>query len=244
MAGVFSRLKQLIRSFIVKDFLKNLRAPSMSESEQKALAIGLINSEQITAYVNCLTTGLPKDRILQLLTESWKIYEKADAYDRIEWLQNEGHRAYYSKLYPLYKLNPDIRNEQFQTLFEEKTKKAIQFADNLLECSAEWGNDGFAAFNDENMKKGILAWDLGRLVVIARLSFDMGYIDEKTAWGFIKKAYETATLEYENWKEFAVSYLIGRGMWSGDNMMLSGLYVIAKGAFTNHGSPWKNLSFK
>jgi hypothetical protein len=55
------------------------------------------------------------------------------------------------------------------------------FAGNLIECIAERGNNPFAAFNETNIKKGILAWDLGQLITIVRLCYDIGYIDEKTA---------------------------------------------------------------
>jgi hypothetical protein len=51
-------------------------------------------------------------------------------------------------------------------------------------------------------------------------------IDEKTVWGIITNAYETAKKEIKNWLEVAVSYLIGRGAWDGNTMMLNGLYSI------------------
>lgn len=244
MAGIFSGLKQFARVFTSEDFLKNPNAPSISESEQKALAVGLLNSEQITAYTNSLATGVPRDRILQGLTEAWDIFDKEGAYSTIEWLQKEGHRVYFAAVYPLLTADVRTRGTQLAAQFGEDAEKAVQYAMNLAECVNERGNDDFAPFNDENMKKGILAWDLGRLVVIARMCFDVGYIDEKTAWGIIKNAYELAVKEYKNWKELSVAYLIGRGMWSGDDMMLNGLYTIARDAFENDGSPWKNIPLK
>ena len=243
MAGFYLTIKQIIRAFIRKDFSKNRSAPSISESRQRILAIGLINSEQITAYTNSLTTGLSKDRILQILTEAWDINDREKALNIVEWLQKEGHRGYYSKIYPLIEKSKDVRNEQLRILFEENAEEAILFANNLAECISELGNDDFAAFNDNNLKKGIYAWDLGRLVVIARLLFDIGYINEKTAWSIIDEAYKAAAKEYTSWKELAVAYLIGRGMWNGENIVLNGLYVIAKNAFKNAGSPWKYISF-
>jgi hypothetical protein len=244
MAGMISFIKQTIRIFTQKDFPKNPNAPSINENEQRALAVGLINSEQLTAYSDSLTTGLPRDRIVQGLTGAWDIYDQEGAYSIIEWLQKEGHRVYFSEIYPLIKMNPDERNKRLEATFGENAEKAIQFSDNLLECISERGNDDFAAFNDGNMKKGILAWDLGRLIVVTRLSFDIGYLNEETAWNVIKNAYEMAIKEYKDWKELSVAYLIGRGMWSGDNMMLTGLYGIARKAFENDNSPWKKISLK
>jgi hypothetical protein len=242
---MFQALKQLARILTVKDFTKNPHAPPISEADSLALFVGLINSEQITAYTDSLTTGLPKDRVFKGLTEAWGIYNTENAQEIMKWLRQEGHRAYYEELYPLLKISDqEKRNELIEEKFGEDAPKALQFADNLIECITGRGTNQFAAFNGENMEKGILAWDLGRLVVIARLSFDGGYIDEKTAWGVIKDAYGMAVKEYASWKEFAVSYLIGRGMFGGDSMMLNGLYSIAENAFTDDNSPWKNTSLE
>jgi hypothetical protein len=244
MASVFSTIKQLTRAIVHRDFDKNPKAPPISEEDKKALFVGLINSEQVTAYSDSLTTGLSRGRILEGLAEAWDINNQEDAYSVIDWLQKGGHRVYYSEIYPLLKMPPEEGNKQIEAIFGEAAPKALQFANNLTECIAARGNNEFAAFNDENMKKGILAWDLGRLVVIARMCFDIGYIDEETAWNIIRGVYEAATKEYQNWKELAISYLIGRGMYGGDSMMLSGLYYTAKTAFENDNSPWKNIPFK
>jgi hypothetical protein len=242
---MFQALKQMVRIFTAKDFTKNPNAPSINETDRCALFIGLINSEQVTAYTDSLTTGLPKDRVFQGLSEAWGIYNGEGACETIEWLQKEGHRAYYDEIYPLLKTSDqEKRNKLIEEKFGENTPKAIGFADNLAECIASRGDNNFVAFNDENMKKGILAWDLGRLVVIARLCFDAGYIDEKAAWGVIRNAYEIAIKNYSNWKDFAVSYLIGRGMFGGDSMMLNGLYSITEKAFEDDKSPWKNIPLK
>jgi hypothetical protein len=76
------------------------------------------------------------------------------------------------------------------------------------------------------------------------MCYDIGYIDEKTAWGVITNAYETAVKEFNDWHEVAVSYLIGRGAWGGNTMMLDGLYIIAEKAFENDISPWKTNPLK
>jgi hypothetical protein len=82
--------------------------------------------------------------------------------------------------------------EALEEKFGEELERLTGFAGNLIECIAGRGNNPFAAFNETNIKRGILAWDLGRLVIVARMRYDVGYIDEKTAWGIITDAYETA----------------------------------------------------
>jgi hypothetical protein len=266
LTKLINTIKQTVRIFTHKDFSKNPNAPHITEAQKKGLWVGLINSEQITAYTDSLTTGLPKERVMQGLTEAWGIYSQEDAYETIEWIQKGGHRVAFNAIAPYITItDEDERNRQIEKLLKDEPEKIIfsaknqeeleekfddelerltGFAGNLIECISQRGNDPFVAFNETNIKKGILAWDLGRLIIIARMCYDIGYIDEKTAWGVITNAYETAVKEFKDWHEVAVSYLIGRGAWGGDTMMLGGLYSIAKKAFEDDNSPWKNVSLK
>jgi len=241
--GFLSSIKQSVRIARTKDFTPNPQAPSIDEGRRKALAVGLINSEQITAYTNSLTTGVPKGRIKEGLEGAWDIESKEDAIACIEWLRDEGHRVYYQEIISRLGMDPDARDEQLEAVFEDDAETAVGFADNLAECIAERSGDDFVPFDIKNMEKGILAWDLGRMTVIVRMAYDVGYLDERTAWGYISAAYEMILKEYGSWKEVAAGYLIGRGMWGGGDMMLDGLYVIAQDAFENDNSPWKQLQF-
>jgi hypothetical protein len=266
LTNLINTLKQTVRIFAQKDFAKNPTAPHISEVQKKALWVGLINSEQITAYTDSLTTGLPKDRIIQGLTEAWGIYSQEDAYETIEWIQKGGHSVAFNVIVPCITITDEgERNRQIEKKLKEEPERIIfsaknqeeleekfegelerltEFAGHLIECIAARGNDPVAAFNETNIRKGILAWDLGRLIIIARMCYDIGYIDEKTAWGIITNAYETAVKEFRDWHEVAVSYLIGRGAWGGNTMMLDGLYSIAETAFEDDTSPWKNFLLK
>jgi Cdc6-like AAA superfamily ATPase len=203
---------------------------------------------------------------MQGLTQAWGIYSQEDAYEVIEWIQKGGHRVAFNAIAPYINITDEnernrqiekkLKEEQEKIIFsaknqeelEEKFKDELErltmFAGHLIECIAERGNNAFAAFNETNINKGILAWDLGRLIIIARMCYDIGYIDEKTAWDIITSAYETAEKEFKDWRELAVSYLIGRGAWGGDTMMLDGLYAIAEKAFEDDNSPWKNVPLK
>ena len=241
--GFLSSIKQSVRIARRKDFTPNPQAPPISEEQRKALAVGLINSEQITAFTNSLATGVPKSRIKEGLADAWDVEDRAGAVTCLEWLRDEGHRAYYQEIAPRLGMDPDARNEQLEAIFGDDAETAIGFADNLSECIAGRGGDDIIPFDVENMEKGILAWDTGRMTVVARMAYDIGYLDEGTAWSYISAAYEMTLKEYGSWKEVAAGYLIGRGMWGGDETILNGLYVIAENAFENDNSPWKQLQF-
>jgi hypothetical protein len=276
--SLFDTIKQTIRIFTHKDFTKNPNAPQITELQKKALWVGLINSEQLTAYTDSLTTGLPQGRVIQGLTEAWGIYSQADAYETVEWIQKGGHRVAFNAVLPYINItdreerNRQIENmlksepekiifsaktqEELEEKYESELERLIEFADHIIECIAERGNDPFAPFDETNINNGILAWDLGRLVTIARMCYDLSEesmiageatvrcMDENTAWEIITIVYETAVKEFKDWREMAVSYLIGRGAWGGDTMMLDGLYSIAQKAFEDDNSPWKNVPLK
>jgi len=262
-------LKQTARIFKSSDYMKNPNAPQISEADKQALLIGLINSEQLTAYCDSLTTGLPRKRVLQGLSEAWDIHDSEEALSTLDWILSEGHRIVYNEVLPLVKIENDesrkevlfkLFNEKFQQMVKqvedhdeaEKIKEklehqlgtAVEFVDNLTECINSYGDNEFAAFNDKNMGNGILAWDLGRLVTVSRLAFDVDFIDELTAWNYIRKGYKVAIQKYATWKDLAIAYLIGRGAWGGDSMMLSGLYTIAEDSITKDESPWNRTALK
>ncbi|MDR2349418.1 MAG: DUF1266 domain-containing protein [Deltaproteobacteria bacterium] len=258
--------KQLFRTFTQKDFTKNPNAPVISEDQKKALALGLINGEQITAYTDSLTTGLPKERVAEGLNEAWDVFDGEDALRTIEFLKKGGHRVAFEAVLPFINVTDESERiarlretlaeqrekiifsandeEDSREKFDRELERLTGFANNLIECVAEPGQDPFVPFDEKNIKNGILAWDMGRLVLVARLCRDAGFIDDKTAWDAIIGAYETAKETFNDWREVAASYLIGRGTWGGYTMMLKGPYTIAEDAFENDNSPWKRLSFK
>jgi len=266
---MFDKLRQMLRVLKNSDFMKNPNAPQISVVDRKALLVGLINSEQLVAYCDSLTTGLPRGRVLQGLSEAWDVHDADEALSTLDWVLNEGHRAIYNQVIPLLEIgDKKEREEALITLFNEHYQQEVKrndnmeeveavkgkfehmmrlglgFVENLTACMRSYGNDTFVAFNNENIYKGILAWDMGRLVAVSRLAFDAGYIDEQTAWDYIRKGYQAAIQEYTVWKDMATAYLIGRGAWSGDSVMLGGLYVVAKNSVEDDKSPWKSIALK
>ncbi|MCL1949586.1 MAG: DUF1266 domain-containing protein [Turicibacter sp.] len=80
-----------------------------------------------------------------------------------------------------------------------------------------------------------LAWDMGRLVHVARQSYTYGYINEETAWAYIQYAYERCQGVYASWKDFARGYMLGRIMWCGND---DGLFAVIHRLTRDKKSPW------
>ncbi|MCL1949585.1 MAG: DUF1266 domain-containing protein [Turicibacter sp.] len=84
-----------------------------------------------------------------------------------------------------------------------------------------------------------LAWDMGRLVNVARWSYRWGYIDEGTAWAYIEHAYEQSRATYATWADFAKGFMLGRIMWESDrNQDHRGLFSLIKNYLKDKKSPW------
>ena len=88
----------------------------------------------------------------------------------------------------------------------------IHRAKNLYHFLEYVNKKNIVSIEKEDLKRGILAWDMGELISWARIACETGYIDEKTAWEYIKYAGEQCRQTFRNWNEIGKSYLIGQAM--------------------------------
>jgi hypothetical protein len=126
----------------------------------------------------------------------------------------------------------------------ESAEKAEEYVNNLSETIADLMKPDDMGLIEGDFSRGILAWDMGRMVVVARMCFDQGLISAPEAWGYIREAHVQTKAKFKDWKEVANSYLIGRAMWSGPTVMLDGIKTIAKELLTKEGSPWLSITLQ
>lgn len=84
----------------------------------------------------------------------------------------------------------------------------------------------------------ITAWDMGRMVNVARYSYDLGYISESQAWEYIFWAERESSSHYADWASFGKAYIIGRSLWGGKNMNLYDAMTTLKKLKEDSKSPW------
>ncbi|WP_103867538.1 DUF1266 domain-containing protein [Aquimarina sp. I32.4] len=222
----------------------------ISKEQYKKLAIGAIYSQQQTAYINSLTTGLGKSNIRELLSKWWGINNTNEAWEKLDYLAEKGFRYYFKTVLKAYQATGKEEQEKIilngfdenNEKYEEDIQKAYQQLVYLQETWKELTENNIVLTEEELIKYNNIGWDCGRLVFLSRLCFDAGYISENEVWIYIDQAYELAANNFENWTAFSKSYIIGRGMWGGTSSGNEGIISIAEKLLNEEKSPWVQLN--
>jgi tetratricopeptide (TPR) repeat protein len=90
----------------------------------------------------------------------------------------------------------------------------------------------------EEFTHGLLAYDMGRLVMIAGWAWNGGLLSEEEAWHYIFDAARRLQAAYSSWKEYARQYVLGRELVFGPNAV-TGKNV--ERLLTEAESPWAQL---
>src|SRR5690606_24539585 len=72
---------------------------------------------------------------------------------------------------------------------------------------------GFTDHLARPLPNDIHAWDLARVVAVARMAFTAGYIDADVAWEYAMRALAPAQRRYRNWRQFGDAYLTAWTYW-------------------------------
>ena len=221
---------------------------TLTPIQYKKVALGAIYSEMTHAYINTLRTGLDKHYIIsRLLAGYWKLHNAMEVREKLEYLRDKGFRYYLPGVYKALRANTTAGQELILTEHfteEEELGKAYTQLHNLIETLQELQEDDILETEQDILKYGMIGWDCGRLVFLARLSYDAGYIREAEAWGFINAAEELARITYEDWESYAKSYVLGRAMWGGISSGNRDVAAIAGYLLERVDSPWIVMPWK
>lgn len=110
---------------------------------------------------------------------------------------------------------------------------------NLEQTLEDLRKNGFLGTNISELEYiDITAWDMGRMVNVARYSYDLGYISESQAWEYIFFAERESASHYSEWADFAKAYIIGRALWGGENMNFYDAIRTINKLKNDKKSPW------
>jgi diphthamide synthase (EF-2-diphthine--ammonia ligase) len=228
-----------------EEFTRN-EDSTIDQAKYRMLALGAIYSEQQCTYINSLTTGDPAEAIKHLLATWWGIETAKQAKDRLAYLLEKGFRFYFPAVMTAYEMNDEKRQLAFITgsfTEEEDIEKALSQVANLEEAFDEL-MDGEMINSVADIKRiGVVGWDCGRIVYVARMCFDAGFLKEDHAWKFITQANEVATASFTCWADFGKSYAIGRALWGGLNSDNDEVIEITKRLLEKSDSPWVTMTW-
>lgn len=224
-------------------YRKNPIPQNLSKDQFAAISIGAINAEQTGYFCDSLSTGSSAADMKQNLSDYYDITDRETALETLGWLFTSGHRVYFDLI------KGAISGQETQIdgsgLDQDDIARIQGYVSNLQESIDTLIGCSFVQLNqpEDLYQQSIVAWDMGRLVLVTRCCFDVGYISDEEAWHYILHARQLSQKVYRSWEDFASGYVIGRAMWSGNTMTLPGIIGIAQGLLEDEESPWKQGLF-
>ena len=163
------------------------------------------------------------------LYRGWRISSREDLIQKMEWIRNEGHRTEFEQI----------------LADREKSEWVVALRDRVLKKDRAHDYAYRHSFVDEVGDQSILAWDMGRLVALARWGVLCGYLEADEVWDWIMPAAQAIHESYSSWEELAEGYLVGRRFWSEYAVQEIG-YKYERAAYWNlHNefSPWTRFQW-
>ena len=180
------------------------------------LRIGYMEAALKGFYLNSIETGVHPQKLTRLLSEEFHCVDTESTNGLLQFLTNEGDRVPYQIMLP-YLLSSDNINE-FETIIPNRffgVERFVQQGNNLYRFVkyTEERRDPIIWIND--LDKGIIGWDMGVLVSLARASQTCGHISKEQAWKYIEQAAQLCSLDLHTAEEIDKSFLLGKAMKSG-----------------------------
>lgn len=223
-------------------FGRNYENIATATDDEHDLLVGLISSIKMGLLVDTLKTGLSNAELHQMLAKAPQLKQEAAVIEMLSLLRNEGERTPYSILLP-YLLSSNSGEEAERTLRERffGIELFIQRAHNLFCFLEQIHKKNIVFIGKDELERGILAWDMGELISLSRIACETGYIDEDTAWEYIRFAGEQCRRTFRSWEEIGKSYLIGEAMITNNKEETDRMIACFQLATESEESPWNKI---
>lgn len=225
-------------------FRRSPSASALSDTQARQLLPGLVQGELLTACVDSLGTGVDRTRLAAALNDWWNVSTTEQAQSTLGWLLQEGHRAAWPHVLHILSTEP-VANwaAAVYSLPGPVDRDQIQeYLDHLAETLPGLQEQGHVQSVD--LARGIVAWDMGRAIIVARMCHDCKLITAPQAWEVIAYASAAVSRELSSWDEVARSTVIGRAMWAGAGTRLDELQAMTERCLSDPASPWVTTPFK
>ena len=203
---------------------------SLTADQVRTIAVGALYAYQQGGYTDALNPDIEASRLNTLLSEWWGIDSRDEAIGTLNYLCNAPSQQILPFVYADYKTSDEdevkkmIKDyadqyEDPEAAYRDITDRVKSQSENLKEEITELIGDGIISSDEDIVSLGVMAWDAGRLNLVARACLQKGYISEEECLDCVRHAYAMAqSAGFKSWKDFANSYMLGRTLWNGDSI--------------------------
>lgn len=190
---------------------------SLMNSRKDGLFIGELIGIIEEAYLHIPETEAEKRKRRSTIHNRFKLRNDQAIVETLSFLHNEGARSVYEILLPFVLSESDGQElaEKIRERFfgiELMVQQAYQ-----LHLFLEFiGTNEHIRLDEHDLRRGILAWDMARLALTARMAFESGFIPENKMWEHIEYAGKQCREQFENNEEVGKSFLLGQAMEAGN----------------------------
>ena len=224
----------------------------LSDNQKFSIALNAVISSYSNVDTNTLgfTKNGKKSKRVDTYMKRWRINSREGYMDFTNYYFDDGRRAYFNFIYPLYKSAP--REEWAAKMQEEygdndRAQRILTVFDKykLVDFLK---SEGIIEF-DSDIELGSMGWDISNLVGQARRAYTVGLISEEEAWEIIGKATNMAKEKFNSWEEFGKSMIIGFSIDMFKRKDIEAHYFedclrIYKLTMTDPKSPWNTISWQ
>ncbi|WP_373828357.1 DUF1266 domain-containing protein, partial [Bacteroides heparinolyticus] len=219
--------------------------PGIAGSDKlHALFTGLMAGEQYGFYTNSLTTGANRQSLGKILSAN-NIESSIQLPPLMHFLKEEGERSAYDIMLPLYLSHCD--ETQREAAIRKKfigIERLVHYCRNLDISFRHIRLHGKISITNEDLQRGILAWDLGKIIKLSRTAYDCRLISEQEAWEYIEFSDKKCREYFVSWEEVGKSYLLGQAVnYPGEKKFRNVIECYCT-ATRNTESPWMRTPFR
>ena len=178
---------------IASEFFDEAVVLSADESARMALAAPYFVMHAFSEDTLQGKRPLARQWIRCLLFADWAIASRASARDRLDWLAASGARN-------------RARNGGSQPICVGVVVPATGYCADVSRNTRSDANEEY---------RSLLAWDVMRLVFVARCCASVGLITPQEFWRYLDRAGDLAGHYFSDWESWFAAFLRGRRLWAG-----------------------------
>ena len=205
---------------------------SLNEDEQHLMAFGA----PLYVYNGEFTDSIAADEddidtMRSTLESWWDVTDHDSALGIFSWLLNEGHHAAHDPALAY------IAEKGFDSIPADEGEElgdAFRIASHMIDSGI---------CDSASLPATAIGWDLARATECAKWSYCCGYIQKDEMWNVMGLIRDIAKRTFSSWSEYGLSYVIGRGVWHGDEDDADIAYEVYSALMGDENSPWLRIEW-